>query len=39
MWSGIRFEINPTVAAVSTILLAISGAALGLFALFRKPAP
>ncbi len=39
MWSGIRFEINPTVAAVSTILLAISAAALGLFALFRKPAP
>jgi putative spermidine/putrescine transport system permease protein len=37
MWSGIRFEINPTVAAVSVLLVALSSACFGLFAIFRKP--
>jgi len=36
MWSGIRFEINPTVAAVSVLLLLVSTTTLGGFALFRR---
>jgi putative spermidine/putrescine transport system permease protein len=38
MWSGIRFEINPTVAAVSTMLIAMSAAAFGLVGVLRARA-
>jgi putative spermidine/putrescine transport system permease protein len=36
MWSGIRFEINPTVAAVSTLLIAVSGTVLVLAGAVRR---
>jgi len=36
MWSGIRFEINPVVAAVSVLLVALSTAGFGLFAALRR---
>jgi putative spermidine/putrescine transport system permease protein len=36
MWSGIRFEINPTVAAVSTMLIVMSATAFGLVAALRR---
>ncbi len=36
MWNGIRFEINPTVAAASVILLLISSSVLVLVSLLRK---
>lgn len=36
MWSGIRFEINPTVAAASVILVVVSSLVFILFALVRK---
>lgn len=36
MWSGIRFEINPTVAAVSVLLVLLSSACFGIFAVLRK---
>ncbi len=35
MWSGIRFEINPTVAAVSTMLIVMSAAVFGGLAVLR----
>ena len=36
MWEGIRFEIDPTIAAVSTILVAFSGALLLTAELLRR---
>lgn len=36
MWSGIRFEINPVVAAVSVLLVALSTAGFGLFAALSR---
>jgi putative spermidine/putrescine transport system permease protein len=36
MWAGIRFELNPTVAAVSTLLVALSAAAFAVFELVRR---
>jgi putative spermidine/putrescine transport system permease protein len=36
MWDGIRFEIDPTIAAVSTILVAFSGALLLTAELLRR---
>jgi len=36
MWSGIRFEINPTVAAVAVLLLLVSTSTLAGFAMFRR---
>jgi putative spermidine/putrescine transport system permease protein len=36
IWSGLRFEINPTVAAVSTLLIVLSTASLGLAGLLRR---
>lgn len=36
MWSGIRFEINPTVAAVSTMLIVLSVLALTLVGMLRR---
>jgi putative spermidine/putrescine transport system permease protein len=36
IWSGLRFEINPTVAAVSTLLILLSTASLGLAGLLRR---
>jgi len=36
MWSGIRFEINPTVAAVSTLLIVLSGSVLLLTGAARR---
>ena len=39
MWNGIRFEINPTVAAVSVILLGISGLVFLLVAAAKKGQP
>lgn len=38
MWDGLRFEIDPTIAAVSTILILISGGLLLGFELFRRRA-
>ena len=38
MWSGLRFEINPVVAAVSTLLLAISVLSLIAIGLLRRVA-
>jgi putative spermidine/putrescine transport system permease protein len=38
MWDGIRTEIDPTVAAVSTLLIAVTTLALGLLALVRRRA-
>ena len=39
MWSGIRFEINPTVAAVSVILVLVSTLLFACMARLRKEAP
>ena len=36
MWSGIRFEINPVVAAVSVLMVVVSTGCISLFALFRS---
>jgi putative spermidine/putrescine transport system permease protein len=36
MWSGLRFEINPVVAAVSSLLLGISVASLLAIGLLRR---
>ncbi|MFV0475351.1 MAG: ABC transporter permease [Pikeienuella sp.] len=36
MWSGIRFEINPTVAAASTVFVLLSCAVVGLMGLLRR---
>ena len=36
MWNGIRFEINPTVAAVSVVLLVISSFVFALISMARK---
>lgn len=36
MWSGIRFEISPAVAAVATLLLALSLALLALYAVLSR---
>jgi putative spermidine/putrescine transport system permease protein len=36
MWEGIRFEIDPTIAAVSTILVAFTGALLLTAELLRR---
>jgi putative spermidine/putrescine transport system permease protein len=36
IWSGLRFEINPTVAAVSTLLIVLSTFGLGLAGLLRR---
>jgi len=36
MWDGIRTEIDPTVAAVSTLLIGVTTLALGLLALVRR---
>jgi hypothetical protein len=36
MWAGIRFEINPTLASVSVVLLAISLSAFALTALSSR---
>ncbi len=36
MWSGLRFEINPVVAAVSTLLLALSALGLGAVSLLKR---
>ena len=38
MWDGIRTEIDPTVAAVSTLLIAVTTLALGVLALVRRRA-
>lgn len=38
MWAGIRFELNPTIAAVSTLLVIISAIAFGAFELVRRRA-
>ena len=38
MWDGIRTEIDPTVAAVSTLLIGVTSLALGLLALVRRRA-
>jgi len=38
MWDGIRTEIDPTVAAVSTLLIGVTTLALGLLALVRRRA-
>jgi putative spermidine/putrescine transport system permease protein len=38
MWAGIRFELNPTVAAVSTLLIIISVIAFAAFELIRRRA-
>jgi ABC-type spermidine/putrescine transport system permease subunit II len=38
MWSGLRFEINPVVAAVSTLLLGISLLTLLAIGLLRRRA-
>jgi len=35
MWSGIRFEINPTVAAVSTMLIVMSGLVFAVVGVLR----
>jgi putative spermidine/putrescine transport system permease protein len=39
MWSGIRFEINPTVAAVSTMLIAMSAVVFAVVGLARRAGP
>jgi ABC-type spermidine/putrescine transport system permease subunit II len=36
MWSGIQFELNPTVAAVSTMLILVSVLAFGAVELLRR---
>lgn len=36
MWSGLRFEINPTVAAISTILIALTLVVLSTASLVRR---
>ena len=36
MWAGIQFELNPTVAAVSTMLIAVSVLACGAVELLRR---
>jgi putative spermidine/putrescine transport system permease protein len=36
MWEGIRFEIDPTIAAVSTILVAFTGTVLLSAELLRR---
>jgi putative spermidine/putrescine transport system permease protein len=38
MWDGIRTEIDPTVAAVSTLLIGVTTLALGLLAVVRRRA-
>jgi putative spermidine/putrescine transport system permease protein len=38
MWAGIRFELNPTVAAVSTLVTLISAIAFAAFELIRRRA-
>ena len=38
MWAGIRFELNPTIAAVSTLLIVISAIAFAGFELVRRRA-
>ena len=39
MWSGIRFEINPTVAAVSVVLVIVSSLLFAVMSRLRKEAP
>lgn len=39
MWSGIRFEINPTVAAVSTMLIAMSALVFAVVSIARRAGP
>jgi putative spermidine/putrescine transport system permease protein len=36
MWAGIRFELNPTIAAVSTLLIIFSAVAFSFFELMRR---
>lgn len=36
MWEGIRFELNPTIAAVSTLLIAVSWSLMLIVALLRR---
>ena len=36
MWEGIRFELNPTIAAVSTLLIVVSSSLMGIVALLRR---
>jgi putative spermidine/putrescine transport system permease protein len=36
MWDGIRTEIDPTVAAVSTLLIGVTSLALALLAFVRR---
>jgi putative spermidine/putrescine transport system permease protein len=36
IWDGIRFELNPTIAAVSTILIALSGLVMLLSELLKS---
>jgi putative spermidine/putrescine transport system permease protein len=36
MWEGIRFELNPTIAAVSTLLIAISSSVMIAAAILRR---
>jgi putative spermidine/putrescine transport system permease protein len=38
MWAGIRFELNPTLAAISTILVVISAVVFSIFELLRRRA-
>jgi putative spermidine/putrescine transport system permease protein len=38
MWDGIRTEIDPTVAAVSTLLIAVTAAVIGISAVVRRRA-
>jgi putative spermidine/putrescine transport system permease protein len=38
MWAGIRFELNPTVAAVSSLLIVLSAVAFALFEVVRRKA-
>jgi len=36
MWEGIRFELNPTIAAVSTLLIVVSSSLMLMVALLRR---
>jgi len=39
MWNGIRFEINPTVAAVSVILIVFATAVFAAISTLRRGTP
>jgi putative spermidine/putrescine transport system permease protein len=39
MWAGIRFEINPVVAAVSVMLVGLSAFVFTVYALLRRSQP